>query len=126
MCVLSKHCGVLVRRFGLVIGMLVALTTAASTGAIALDEQRMSVPNMGSDAPSAQIQDQAASKSEGGTEIRIPGIGKLGTLPKMDFGLELLYGAAEDSKANRNSEPPAAGPESPQDLILHGTMKHRF
>lgn len=126
MCVLSKHCGVVVRRFGLVIGMLVAVATAASTGAIALDEQRMSVPNLGSDTPQAQVQDQSGPKSEGGTEIRIPGIGKLGTLPKMDFGLELLYGAADDGKANQNSEPPANGPDSPQDLILHGTMKHRF
>src|SRR5262245_33886038 len=27
-----------------------------------------------------------------GTEVRIPGIGKVGVLPKLDFGLELLYG----------------------------------
>src|SRR5262245_7179085 len=30
-----------------------------------------------------------------GTEIRIPGLGKVGVLPKLDFGLELLYGANE-------------------------------
>ena len=43
----------------------------------------------------AGLSDEAAVKPEAGTEIRIPGLGKLGVLPKMDFGLELLYGAAE-------------------------------
>src|SRR5215813_642695 len=30
-----------------------------------------------------------------GTEIRIPGLGTVGVLPKLDFGLELLYGGNE-------------------------------
>jgi hypothetical protein len=126
MCVLSRHCGVLVRRLGLVIGVLVAIATAASTGAIALDEQRMAIPNGAPDAAKADVQEQTAPKSEEGAVIRIPGLGKLGTLPKMDFGLELLYGAAEDSKVNQNSEPPANGPDSSRDLMIHGSMKHRF
>jgi hypothetical protein len=125
MCVLSKHCGVFVRRLGLVIGMLVAVATAASTGAIALDQQRMAVPNAGPDAAKAQVQDQSAPSADEGTEIRIPGLGKLGTLPKMDFGLELLYGAAED-KTEQSSEPPANGPDAQRDLMIHGSMKHRF
>jgi len=106
--------------------MLAAIAAAASTGAIALDEQRMAIPGGGPDTPKAQVQDQSAPKSEEGAEIRIPGLGKLGTLPKMDFGLELLYGAAEDNRTEQNSEPPANGPESPQDLTIHGSMKHRF
>jgi len=32
-----------------------------------------------------------------GTEVRIPGLGKLGVLPKFDFGLELLYGEQKTS-----------------------------
>lgn len=126
MCVLARHCGVLVRRFGLVIGMLAALAAAATTGAFALDEQRMAIPNGAPDAAKADVQEQSAPKSEEGAVIRIPGLGKLGTLPKMDFGLELLYGAAEDNRSEQNSEPPSAGPESPQDLTIHGSMKHRF
>lgn len=106
--------------------MLVVVATAASTGAIALDEQRMAVPNAGPDGPKAQVQDQSAPKSDEGTEIRIPGLGKLGTLPKMDFGLELLYGATEDGTTDRNSEPPSNGPDAQQDLMIHGSMKHRF
>jgi hypothetical protein len=104
--------------------MLVAVAAAASTGARALDEQRMAVPDMGPDAPKAQVQDQSAPKKDEGTEIRIPGLGKLGTLPKMDFGLELLYGAAED-KTEPNNDSPANGPES-RDIMIHGIMKHRF
>ena len=56
---------------------------------------------------------------KGGTEVRIPGIGTVGVLPKLDFGLELLYGATEskgvpDSKAD------------PGDVQIRGTIKHRF
>src|SRR5690606_13211712 len=36
-----------------------------------------------------------ADNANTGTEVRIPGLGRLGVLPKMDFGLELLYGANE-------------------------------
>ncbi len=54
-----------------------------------------------------------------GTEVRIPGLGKLGVLPKMDFGLELLYGA-NDTKQPDATEPPT------EDLTVRGTIKHNF
>jgi hypothetical protein len=57
-----------------------------------------------------------------GTEVRIPGLGKLGVLPKMDFGLELLYGATELKRMEEPSEPA----EQPDDLTIRGTVKHRF
>jgi len=59
-------------------------------------------------------------KPETGTEIRIPGLGKLGVLPKMDFGLELLYGAAE------NQAQPVPSPNPDDDLTVRGSVKHRF
>jgi hypothetical protein len=63
----------------------------------------------------------AALESAPGTEVRIPGLGKLGVLPKMDFGLELLYGAS-DAK-----QPDAAVREEPaDDLTIRGTVKHNF
>ena len=67
--------------------------------------------------------DSANPAGETGTEIRIPGLGKLGVLPKMDFGLELLYGAAEQK--------PSAGaveqtPNPDDDMMIRGTVKHRF
>jgi hypothetical protein len=54
-----------------------------------------------------------------GTEVRIPGIGTVGILPKLDFGLELLYGANE----------PKGVPQDPahtDDVQIRGTIKHRF
>lgn len=59
---------------------------------------------------------QAATK---GTEVRIPGLGRLGVLPKMDFGLELLYGASEP-KPVEDDQAPA------DDLTIRGTIKHPF
>jgi hypothetical protein len=61
------------------------------------------------------------SGAAAGTEVRIPGLGKLGVLPKMDFGLELLYGA------NEAKQPDAVEREAPaDDLTVRGTIKHNF
>lgn len=93
--------------------------------ATAMEEQKMAPPPQQQAAPAAApvgVQDTTeVRKQETGTEIRIPGLGKLGTLPKMDFGLELLYGAAE------NKEPtPDSGLEENQDLTIRGSVKHKF
>jgi hypothetical protein len=53
-----------------------------------------------------------------GTEVRIPGIGSVGVLPKLDFGLELLYGNEQKGVYSDKS--------SPDDVQLRGTIKHRF
>jgi hypothetical protein len=54
-----------------------------------------------------------------GTEVRIPGLGKVGVLPKLDFGLELLYGANEQKGTFEDKT-------DPDDVQLRGTIKHRF
>ena len=54
-----------------------------------------------------------------GTEVRIPGLGTVGMLPKLDFGLELLYGANEQKG-------PFQDKTNPDDVQLRGTIKHRF
>src|SRR5262249_39816807 len=54
-----------------------------------------------------------------GTEIRIPGLGKVGVLPKLDFGLELLYGASEQKGTVEDKD-------TPDDVQLRGPFKHRF
>ncbi len=61
--------------------------------------------------------DQApAVESKKGPEIRIPGLGTIGTLPKLDFGLELLYGTKEVPTI-----------EDPGDDVgVRGTVKYRF
>ncbi len=56
---------------------------------------------------------------EKGTEIRIPGLGSIGVLPKMDFGLELLYGPS-------GSNPGTEDPGKADDVQIKGTIKHRF
>lgn len=61
-----------------------------------------------------------APKPATGTEVRIPGLGKLGVLPKMDFGLELLYGANDPKLPEAEQEP------TPDDLTIRGTVKHKF
>ncbi len=65
----------------------------------------------------------AGQKPTEGTEINIPGLGKIGVLPKLDFGLDLLYGAKEQSDVNSSAakEDPTDG-----DVMIRGTVKHRF
>jgi len=55
-----------------------------------------------------------------GTEVRIPGFGKVGVLPKLDFGLELLYGATEQQRGRPDEK------SEPNDVQIRGTIKHRF
>lgn len=56
----------------------------------------------------------------GGKEIVIPGIGEVGTLPKLDFGLDLLYGSSSP-QAQQKEEPAKS-----DDVMIKGTLKHRF
>ncbi len=55
------------------------------------------------------------------TEIRIPGLGQIGSLPKFDFGLELLYGASEPRGIREELTKPDQG-----DLQIRGTLKYKF
>jgi len=54
-----------------------------------------------------------------GTEVRIPGLGTVGVLPKLDFGLELLYGANEQRGLPQDKT-------DSDDVQIRGTIKHRF
>jgi len=54
-----------------------------------------------------------------GTEVRIPGLGTVGVLPKLDFGLELLYGATESKGLPQDKSDSG-------DVQIRGTIKHRF
>lgn len=115
-----------------VVALALAAALVAGHGAFAFQEQKGATPPPAEAAPApaeaapaeegkAALSDEAAAKPEAGTEIRIPGLGKLGVLPKMDFGLELLYGAAENQPTG---QPDAAKPED--DLMVRGSVKHRF
>ena len=102
----------------------------ASTAAYAFQEQ--STGTMAPAAPNDAVKvapadnlglsGTATTPSSAGTEVRIPGLGKLGVLPKMDFGLELLYGAADAKQPD-----PAQADQVPgDDLTIRGSVKHRF
>ena len=105
------------------------LLAGASSAAMAFDvQQGGQIPASGESkaAPTEVPLGADLSMSEtttppsAGTEVRIPGLGKLGVLPKMDFGLELLYGAADPKQADTTPEAPADG------VVVRGTVKHRF
>ena len=55
----------------------------------------------------------------GDTELNIPGIGSVGSLPKLDFGLELLYGGG-------SGPTPEKLDDKSDDVLIKGTIKHRF
>lgn len=59
-------------------------------------------------------------KTESGGLV-LPGLGALGVLPKLDFGLELLYGENQPQRI----EPEQEDLES-DGLRIKGTLKHRF
>jgi hypothetical protein len=59
------------------------------------------------------------SKS-GGTELKVPGIGSVGVLPKLDFGLELLYGSGDSATTDPVIE------DKNGDVQIKGSIKHRF
>ncbi len=65
-------------------------------------------------------QKKAAEKPDS-PGLTIPGLGSIGLLPKMNFGLELLYGEGE------TREPAAKPQEAPIDeLMIRGSVKHNF
>jgi hypothetical protein len=68
--------------------------------------------------PSLNMPDVPARPA--GTEIRVPGLGTIGNLPKLDFGLELLYGAGEPKGAREELN------KDPNDIQIRGTLKYRF
>jgi hypothetical protein len=122
-------------RNGFAIGVTLALALLAGPRVYAFQEQTTGAtttpPQAEQPAPEAQppadgkpldLSGETAAKPDTGTEIRIPGLGKLGVLPKMDFGLELLYGAADPKPAGS----PEDVPDPSEDLTIRGTVKHRF
>jgi hypothetical protein len=70
--------------------------------------------------PGISLSAPEGKPKSGGPEIRVPGLGTIGALPKLDFGLELLYGASEP-KGVRDDKL-----ADPSDLQIRGTMKYKF
>jgi hypothetical protein len=77
-------------------------------------QPNLQMPNLDLSVPDPSVGNSA------GIEVRIPGVGSLGALPKLDFGLELLYGANEPSVGRPDDR------SQPSDVQIRGTIKHRF
>jgi hypothetical protein len=116
------------------------IITAAALALLAQPALAFKQTETGSQEPAASASDTAAQKpatepgkglsltvpglslgKSNGTEVKIPGIGTVGVLPKLDFGLELLYGA------NGNEAAKVVPDEKENnDVQIRGTIKHRF
>jgi len=112
--------------FRVVIGAVAIL--GVMTLSAAAFEQTTEIPEATSEAPAAAgtsapsvelIVPEASTTKKTGPTVSIPGIGKIGTLPKFDFGLELLYGE-DDTPAVVEDD---AGET---DLRIRGSVKHKF
>ncbi len=123
-------------RSGLKFAAAIAVLLMGATSASAFEETRGggAAPPAAAVAPTAPTTQTPGLKLElggtgtsvapsTGTEVRIPGLGKLGILPKLDFGLELLYGVNEQTL----DRPGTRGPDQGEDSVgIRGTLRHRF
>lgn len=107
------------------------------TGAMAFSQETIAPAPSNAQTPSAQFgqptlpgqipQTQpddplALGVQQKGTEVKIPGIGSVGTLPKLDFGLELLYGP----KTGAADAPQLDQHGQDGDVQIKGTLTHKF
>lgn len=107
-----------------------ALLGVLSSAAFAFQESKGGVapseaPKQGATTLEVTPDAKDLAPSTSGPEIRIPGLGKLGVLPKLDFGLELLYGVGDQSTLAPAS--PSDRPNDQQDSVqIRGSVKHKF
>ena len=113
------------------LGLVLAL---AGTPALAFEETKGPAIPQGSGTEGKGQEQKPPLKLDGtgtsidtsprGTDIRIPGLGRLGVWPKFDFGLDLLYGGrdapAKPGETDRRLEPPSDG------VQIRGQLRHRF
>lgn len=64
------------------------------------------------------------STPEGGAEIWIPGIGVVGKMPRMDFGLEMLYG--EEPGSTDQTPDRSDFEDVDPEFSIKGTIKKKF
>ena len=78
-------------------------------------------PGISGQVPQMELNDPMSVGKSKGLDVTIPGIGSLGTLPKLDFGLELLYGPKNGSEALQLDQHAPDG-----DMQIKGTLTHKF
>ena len=100
---------------------LVLVLGLTSQVAFAFQEQGGKAPAEAAPVQAPAAATPATGLPRTGTEIRIPGLGPIGSLPKFDFGLELLYGASEPRGVREELNKTDQG-----DLQIRGTIKYKF
>ncbi len=105
---------------GLRLALAVVSVALVSNAATAFQEQQAATPRPTEGAAVVAPLAPDSPAAAKGTTVRIPGLGTLGVIPKMDFGLELLYGAAESPKRSDPSKPEV------DDVLVGGRIKHKF
>lgn len=116
-----------------VLGMTAVLSLPVAAPSYAFTETKVpppaAQPAPEAEAPALQLESTPDSPGlmlttpddgSGGTELKIPGVGSIGKLPKLDFGLELLYGGDTNPGAD------AAGSDQKDDVLIKGKIRHRF
>ncbi|MGO9544908.1 MAG: hypothetical protein ACLPPF_08950 [Rhodomicrobium sp.] len=121
----------------------IALSLAQITGALAFSTEPVAPAQTNTEAapltpfgqqlalpgktPAQSLNDALALTGKDGTEVTIPGIGSVGTLPKLDFGLELLYGSKLAPDALQLDQH-NFDPHVPDDggMQIKGTLSHKF
>jgi hypothetical protein len=106
----------------------VTLTLAIASPAVAFTPEPAPAKPAGQ--TPAELADPVTSKNKG-TDITIPGIGSVGAIPKLDFGLELLYGNNNaQTGALKMDESPRVQDQAPRapenDVQIKGTFTHKF
>lgn len=107
-------------RLGAVLGAFLAL--AAMTVTVAAFEETPVVPSTGAPAAGADGGLGLTTPDQPAVEPDKGGLGGIGILPKLDFGLELLY-SSEDTGSGETVPDSAQGSE---DFTLRGALKHEF
>jgi hypothetical protein len=80
------------------------------------------IPGLGQPgAAQMDLNDPLAVVKPKGTDVTIPGFGTVATLPKLDFGLELLYGPKNGPEALQLDQHAPEG-----DVQIKGTFSHKF
>jgi len=97
------------------LGLLFVLATASHSF------QETASGGVGATGSLAVVEQKRPAKATDDKSVTFPGLGALGVLPKLDFGLELLYGDGDTPTSERRTEELDS-----EGLQIKGTLKHRF
>jgi hypothetical protein len=126
---LSEMAGHPLKNLVVTLGVNAAIAVGCSLGAHAFTETNSAPATQAAPAPGLQLKTPddgsglaltSPGDAKADTELNIPGIGSVGSLPKLDFGLELLYGAGGSPASEKPLD------DKNDDVLIKGTIKHRF